>query len=64
MPPQKKIGVPLQEAPFATVEHSNAVVTAIIPVPGTSDDLVEAVPIQSIPTSLTSLFYNLKEDWV
>jgi len=30
----------------------------------TSDDLVEAMPIQSIPTSLASLFCNLKEDWV
>ncbi|KAJ8438664.1 hypothetical protein Cgig2_031629 [Carnegiea gigantea] len=44
--------VPLHEAPLATVEHSNAVVTTIIPMPDTSDDLVEAVPIQSIPISL------------
>jgi len=29
-----------------------------------SDDFVEAVPIQSIPASLASLFCNLKEDWV
>jgi len=32
--------------------------------PDTSNDLVEAMPIQSIPTSLISLFCNLKEDWV
>jgi len=32
--------------------------------PDTSYDLIEALPIQSIPTSLTSLFGNLKEDWI
>ena len=57
----KKVGVPLHEAPFATVEHSNAVVTTIIHLPDTSDDLVEAISIQSIPTSLASLFCNSKE---
>ena len=31
---------------------------------GTSNDLVKVVPIQSIPTSLASLFCNLKEDWI
>ncbi|KAJ8424738.1 hypothetical protein Cgig2_027771 [Carnegiea gigantea] len=57
-------GVPLHEAALAAVEHLDAVVTAIIPVPDTYDDLVEVVPIQSIPTFLVSLFCNLKEDWV
>ncbi|KAJ8436146.1 hypothetical protein Cgig2_033641 [Carnegiea gigantea] len=62
--PIKKIRVPLHEASLAAVEHSDAVVTTIILVPDTSNDLVEAVPIQSIPTSLASLFCNLKEDWI
>jgi len=60
----KKIEVSLHEAPFAALEHLDAVVTAIILMPDTSDDLVEDIPIQSIATSLASLFYNLKEDWV
>ncbi|KAJ8430067.1 hypothetical protein Cgig2_028779 [Carnegiea gigantea] len=60
----RKIGIPLPEAPTVAIEHSNLVVTAIILVSEMSDDLVEAVPIQSIPASLASLFCNLKEDWV
>ena len=62
--PIRKIGIPLPEVPPVAVEYSDIVVTAIIPVSETSDDLVEVVPIQSIPTSLASLFCNLKEDWV
>ncbi|KAJ8422583.1 hypothetical protein Cgig2_007492 [Carnegiea gigantea] len=60
----EKVGVALHEAALDVVENPDAVVTAIIPVPNTSDNLVEAVPIQSIPTSSASLFCNLKEDWV
>ena len=60
----EKVEVPLHGAPLAAVEHPNTVVTSIIHVHDTSDDLVEATPIQSIPTSLASLFYNLKEYWV
>ena len=56
--------VPLHETPFVTVGHSDAVETAIVPMPDILDDLVEAMPIQSIPTSLASLFCNLAEDWV
>jgi len=62
--PTEKIEVPLYEAPLIAIEHPDVVVTAIIPMPDTSDDLAEAMPIQSIPTSLASLFCNLKEDWV
>ncbi|KAJ8426579.1 hypothetical protein Cgig2_001248 [Carnegiea gigantea] len=62
--PARKIGIPLPKAPPVAVERSDILVTAIIPVFETSDDLVEAVPIQSIPTSLASRFCNLKEDWV
>jgi len=40
------------------------VVAASVPVQGAFDGLIEAEPIQSIPTSLTSLFCNLKEDRV
>ena len=54
----------LHEIPLAAVEHSDAVETAIIPMPDVLDDLVETTPIQSIPTSLASLFCNLEEDWV
>jgi len=32
--------------------------------PDTFDGLIEAVPIQSVPTSLASLFCNFKEDWI
>ncbi|KAJ8448608.1 LOW QUALITY PROTEIN: hypothetical protein Cgig2_010495 [Carnegiea gigantea] len=46
------------------IGHSDAVETAIVPMLDILDDLVEAMPIQSIPTSLASLFYNLEEDWV
>jgi len=46
------------------VEYPDPVVIVITPVQGTSNDLVEAMPIQSIPTSLTSLFCNVKDDWV
>ena len=56
--------MPLHEAPLAAVEHPDAVVTAIIPMPNTSDGLVQGMPIQSIRTFLASLFCNLKEDWV
>jgi len=56
--------VSLHEAPLAAVKHPDAVVTATIPMHGTFDDLVEVMPIQSIPTSLASLSCNLKEDWV
>ena len=62
--PTRKIEIPLPVVPPVAVEHSYVVVTAIIPVSEMSDDLVEAVPIQSIPTFLASLFCNLKEDWV
>jgi len=54
--------VSLHEAPIASVEHPDAVVTTIIPMQDTSNDLVEAMPIQSIHTSLASLFCNVKED--
>ena len=60
--PIEKVGVPLQEAALAVVEHPNAIVTTIILVPDTSNDLVEAMSVQSIPTSLSSLSCNLKED--
>jgi len=49
--PTEKVGVSLHEAPPAKVEHPDAVVAAIFPMPDTSDDLVKIVPIQSIPTS-------------
>ncbi|KAJ8438651.1 hypothetical protein Cgig2_016397 [Carnegiea gigantea] len=62
--PTDKVGVPLHEAANTAIEHHDAVVTTIIPIPDTSDGLVKAVPIQSIPTSLASLLCNLKEDWV
>ena len=54
---------PLHETSHITVEP-DPVVTAIIPMQRTSDDLVEALPIQSIPTSIASLFCNLKDDRV
>ncbi|KAJ8424439.1 hypothetical protein Cgig2_003897 [Carnegiea gigantea] len=54
----------LQRRDTGVKERFDIVVTVIILVSEISDDLVEAVPIQSIPTSLTSLFCNLKEDWV
>jgi len=54
----------MHKAPLVVVEYSDAVVTAIIPMPGSSDDLVEVVPIQSIPNSFASSLCNLKEDWV
>ncbi|KAJ8434749.1 hypothetical protein Cgig2_001952 [Carnegiea gigantea] len=62
--PTRKIGIPLLKAPPIAVERSDILVTAIIPMSKMSDDLVEAVPIQSIPTCLASLFCNLKENWV
>jgi len=62
--PTETIEVPLHEMPLAAIKHSDAVNTAIVPMPSTPDDLIEVMPIQSIPTSLASLFRNLKEDWV
>ncbi|KAJ8444878.1 hypothetical protein Cgig2_029809 [Carnegiea gigantea] len=62
--PTRKIEIPLPEAPPVAVERSDIVVIAIIPVSEMSDDLVEVMPIQSISTSLASLFCNLKEDCV
>ena len=62
--PMEKVGVSLHEALPAEVEQPDVVVTAIFLMPDTFDDLVEVVSIQSIPTSLASLFCNLKEDWV
>jgi len=50
--------VPLHETPFAVVGHSDAVETAIVPMPDILDDLVKAMPIQSIPTFLASFFCN------
>ena len=49
---------------LAAVEHPDVVETAIVPIHGIPDDLVEATHIQSIPTSLANLFCNLQEDWV
>ena len=62
--PIEKPEVPLHEIPFAAVGYSDTIETAIVPMPNILDDLVEAMPIQSIPTSLASLFCNLEEDWV
>ena len=50
--PTEKIEVTLYESPLAAVERPDVIVTAIIPMPDTSDNLAEAMPIQSIPTSL------------
>jgi len=50
--PMEKIKVPLYEAPLATVEHPDAVVTALIPMPDTSDDLVKALSICLFKISL------------
>ncbi|KAJ8425340.1 hypothetical protein Cgig2_030499 [Carnegiea gigantea] len=54
----------MRYAGMSAKRHSDAVKTAIVPMPDILDDLVEAMPIQSIPTSLASLFCNLEEDWV
>jgi len=43
--PKEKIEAPLHEAPLAAVQHPDVVVAAIIPIPDTSDELVEAMPI-------------------
>jgi len=43
--PTEKVGVPLHEAALAAVEHPDAIITAIIPMPDTSDELFEVVPI-------------------
>jgi len=53
---------PLHEASFTVVDCPAPVVTAIVPLQEASDLLIEAESIQSIPTSLASLFCNLKED--
>jgi len=45
-------------------EHRDPLMTAIIPMQGTSNVLVKTIPIQSIPTSLASFFHNLKKNWV
>jgi len=55
---------PLHEPSFTATELPDLVVTAIIPMQGTFDDLVEVMLIQNTPTSLASLFCNLEEDWV
>jgi len=54
----------LHEASFAVVDCPALVVTSIIHVQEASDVLIEVEPIQSVLTSLASLFCNLKEDWV
>jgi len=62
--PTAKLEEPLHKGSFAVINYPAPVVTTIIPVQEASDALIEVEPIQSIPTSLASLFCNLKEDWV
>jgi len=45
-------------------EEQDAFVTAIIPGQVTPDNVVEATPLQTVPTRIRSLFVNLIEDWV
>jgi len=45
-------------------EKQDSLLTAIIPRQVTLDDVVEATPLQSVPTEIRSLFVNSKEDWV
>ena len=45
-------------------EEQDAFVTAIISRQVTPDNVVEATPLQTIPTGIRSLFVNLIEDWV
>ena len=54
--PIERVKTPLHEPSLAATELPDLVVTGIIPVPGTSDDLVEAMPIQNILTSLQVFF--------
>lgn len=45
-------------------QQDEPVITAIVPMPYVSDDLLEVKPIQSVPTSLVSLFCTETQDWV
>jgi len=58
----EKMEISVHEAPLVALEHPYPVVTVVIPMNGTSNDLVKSMPIQSTLTSLTSLFCNLKEE--
>ena len=52
----ERVETPLHEPSLAAMELPDPVVTAIILVQGTSDHLVEAMPIQNILTSLQVFF--------
>jgi len=44
-------------------EKQDPLMTAIIPIQVTPDDVVEVIPLQSVPTTIGSLFINQIEDW-
>jgi len=45
-------------------EDQDSIVTVVIPRQVTPDNVVEATPLQTVPTGISSLFVNSIEDWV
>ena len=45
-------------------EKQDPLMIVIIPVQVTPDDVVEVTPLQSVPTTIGSLFVNPIEDWI
>jgi len=60
----ENIDAPEKTTTSIAQEEQDAFVTAIIPRQITPDNVVEATPLQTVPTGIRSLFVNSIEDWV
>jgi len=60
----QSIDAPEKTTPSIAQEEQDSFVTAIIPRQVTPDNVVEATPLQTILTTIRSLFAISIEDWV
>jgi len=56
--------IPIMTVDSVMEEKQDSLMTAIIPVQVTPDDVVEVTPLRSAPTIIESIFVNAIEDWV